>query len=84
MSGLLSVSLNENLNDRLEEMMNKLDERIKETEPLIKKYEHLANEISLVVSQMKDSHAALAIWCITICNIFQTIVISVILISLYV
>ena len=84
MSGLLSVSLNENLNDRLEEMMNKLDERIKETEPLIKKYEHLANEISLVVSQMKDSHAALAIWCIAICNIFQTIVISVILISFYI
>ena len=84
MSGILSVSLNDNLNIRLEGMINKLDERIKETEPLIKKYEHLANELSLIVSQMKDSKAALAIWCITICSIFQTIIALGIFLFIYV
>ena len=84
MSGLLSVSLNESLNDRLEEMLNKLDERIKETEPLIKKYEHVANELSAVTAHMKNSSAVLIIWCIAICSIFQTIIGVIILISVYI
>ena len=73
MSGLLSVSLNDNLNVRLEDMLKKLDQRVEEIEPLIHKYETLSDKLSTAATHIQDSHVSVAIRFIALCGVLQTI-----------
>lgn len=74
MTSLLSISLNDALNDRVDLILQTADSRLSEMEPLMKKYDSLANEFTDIASTWRKTRAGVALWIITGCIVFQTFV----------
>ena len=73
--GLLSVSLNDGLNDRLEEMLRTANQRLTDMDVVMKKYDALADSYQTLTNKYDAliGRGICKMWVVVACAIAQTV-----------